>query len=114
MDAFPNLEGLAPQNLLTAAAYFIAFSLIILRTLLQNPALSWGPSAPFYERLAFELLAAAAGIRGWLIFVDVLRPTATETALALTLAAVAAVGLWKLVSREIDARLTDLITRGWG
>jgi len=98
---------------IAAGGLFLAFLFTLIRTELLNPRLGWGPSAPFVERLAWDGLAACAGLRGWMIWSDVVHPTGTEAALAGFLAAVTFIGMGKVLFRAFWWRFERWLFGGW-
>jgi hypothetical protein len=89
---------------LASTGFFLAFLFTVIRTELGNPRLGWAPSSPYYERLVYDLMGCAAGLRGWMVFAGHVSPTPSEVALALTLAAVAGLGLVKILGRTVVLR----------
>lgn len=93
--------------------YFLAFLFTIVRTEVLNPRLEWTPSAPYLERLAWDLLAASAGLRGWVVAQNVVQPSLSEIAVALSLAAVAGIGMCKVLARAFVPRVGRWLFGGW-
>lgn len=98
MDAASTLDWIAASGL------FLAFIFTLLRTEVLNPRLEWTVSAPYLERLAWDLLGVCAGLRGWVIWSDVVQATVSEAALATALATVSLIGLVKVLWRSFWPR----------
>lgn len=98
---------------IAAIGFFLAFVFTVLRTEVLNPRLDWTPTAPYVERLAWDLLACAAGLRGWLIYSGVINPTPSEAALAAALAAVSLVGMVKVMGRAFLPRVARWLFGPW-
>jgi len=92
-------------DLVTSVASFIVFVLVLLRTWLQNPRLRWSPSCSSIECLAYDLLACAAGLKGWVVFQGEVKATLNDAALAATLAIVCAFGTGKVLVYTWRTRL---------
>lgn len=90
---------------IAAGGFFLAFVFTLLRTEVLNPRLEWTVSAPYLERLAWDVLGVSAGLRGWIIWSDVVQATLTEATLAAALAAVSLIGLAKVLWRSFWPRL---------
>lgn len=89
---------------IAAGGFFAAFVFTLLRTEVLNPRLEWTVSAPYLERLAWDVLGVSAGLRGWIIWSDVTQATLTEATLAAALAAVSLIGLVKVLWRSFWPR----------
>lgn len=92
---------------ITVAALAVACLATLARAYLQSPRLTFMPNAPVLECLVYDLLAGAAGLRAWIIYEDQRHATMSEGFLAVTLAAVAVIGLFKVLfySRRTPAAL---------
>lgn len=79
------------------AALTIAALATAARAWLQSPRLHFAPNAPTLECAAYDLFAGACGLRAWILYEGKLHATMSEAFLAVTLAVVAAIGLFKVL-----------------
>lgn len=102
---------------IAAGGFFLAFAFTLVRTEVLNPRNPLDPSAPYVERLAWDALAVAAGLRGWTVWTGVVDATGTEAAVAACLAVVAAIGMVKVLGRAFGPRAVNAVDRwlfgGW-
>ncbi|MDP3853608.1 hypothetical protein [Phenylobacterium sp.] len=92
---------------ITVIALAIASMATAARAYLQSPRLTFMPNAPVLECLVYDLLAGAAGLRAWILYEGQRHASMSESFLAVALAAVAAIGLFKVLfySRQSPAAL---------
>lgn len=95
---------------IAAGGFFLAFVFALVRTEVLTPRLEWTVSAPYVERLAWDLLGVSAGLRGWVIWSGVAQATLTEASLAAALAGVTLLGLIKVLWRSFWPRLNRWVS----
>lgn len=100
-------------DLIAAVALFLVFLFTILRTEILNPRLDWTPTAPYIERLAWDVLAVSAGLRGWMIWTDVAQASGSEATMAAAMAAVAFIGMCKVFGRAFLPRVYRWLFGEW-
>lgn len=103
------MATLTVMDWLAAGALMLVFLLVGLRTEVLNPRFEWGPSAPFLERLVWDGLAAAAALRGIMIFSDEVQATGSEATLCVALVLVVAVGFLKTLYYALAPRIIDAL-----